>query len=131
MFVLEKEVERVTSRMIQFGKRDDIVFTVYVRKSVSGANEPFYILPFTKGRMRLRKGVYPMNLLRDLSIESIRTSHYFMMDIDVFPSNTLYSRVVGYGGMLSNPGVILVLPLFAFRSEDVLKCTETDRCSVE
>ena len=81
--------------------------------------------------MRLRKGVYPMNLLRDLSIESIRTSHYFMMDIDVFPSNTLYSRVIGYGGLLSNPGVILVLPLFSFRSEDVLNCTETDRCSME
>lgn len=131
VFALESEVERVASKLIQFGKRGDIVFSVYVRKSVSGANEPFYILPFTKGRMRLRKGMYPMNLLRDLSIESIRTSHYFMMDIDVFPSNTLYSRVIGYGGLLSNPGVILVLPLFSFRSEDVLNCTETDRCSVE
>ena len=79
---MESEVERVASKLIQFGKRGDIVFSVYVRKSVSGANEPFYILPFTKGRMRLRKGVYPMNLLRDLSIESIRTSHYFMMDIE-------------------------------------------------
>ena len=37
-------------------------------------------------RETYHSSIFPINLLRDLAIESIYTSHYFVSDIDIFPS---------------------------------------------
>ena len=60
--------------------------------------------------------MFPINLLRDLTIESISTSHYLVIDVDIFLSERIYDRINSYGHWLQDERLILLLPLFGYRS---------------
>ena len=36
------------------------------------------------------EGVYPINLLRNIAIKNVKTTHFFMADMDMWPSDNLY-----------------------------------------
>ena len=61
-----------------------ITFTVYVPSSLKWSS--YHIR--RSGRKELfAESLYPMNLLRDLAIETIRTSHFLYLDADFFTSS--------------------------------------------
>lgn len=61
-----------------------IVFTVYIPESSLGAS---YYIRNDNTKMVFNTTLYPVNLLRDLSIESIQTTHYMNIDADLFISS--------------------------------------------
>ena len=51
---------------------------------------------------------YPINKLRNLAISLVETTHYFLCDIDMWPSKELYPLLVS----LMKPSSIKTTPLF-------------------
>lgn len=68
---------------------------------------------------------YPVNFLRNTAIDRVSTTHFFLTDIDLWPSTFSYNAVLSQGeALLGNPHAALVLPAFEFsapnRSRDEL-----------
>lgn len=63
-----------------------IVFTVYIPLT---SKEPSYYVRGDGTKMVFNTTLYPVNLLRDLSIESIHTTHYLNIDADLFVSSSV------------------------------------------
>ena len=61
-----------------------ITFSVYVPMKVK---RPSYHIRGTGKREWFPDSLYPMNLLRDLAIETIHTSHFLYVDADFFTSS--------------------------------------------
>ena len=61
-----------------------ITFSVYVPLGLENSS---YYIRRDGSRELFPKTLYPMNLLRDLAIESIKTSHYMYIDADFFISS--------------------------------------------
>lgn len=62
-----------------------ITFSVYVPLKPHNSS---YFIEGNGKRMVFPSTLYPVNLLRDLAIESIRTTHYLNIDADLFVSST-------------------------------------------
>ena len=76
-------------------------------------NTPYKsILYDDSGPIYSNNAIFPINLLRDLSIESIDTTHYFICDIDAFPSKSLYDSIVLHKELLYDHKAVFVLKLF-------------------
>lgn len=76
------------------------------------------------------EGIYPMNILRDLSIESIHSTHYLLIDIDIFISETLFDSIEQNRQFLNNHYNILVFQSFQFtRYVNKTECYATGNCS--
>ena len=70
-----------------------------------------------------------MNILRDMSIESIDTSHYVAVDVDVFFSFTLEDDIERNRKLLDDQNNILLIPLLeVIGSKEVYACRATDAC---
>ena len=61
-----------------------ITFIVYIPMTSKGAS---YYIRNNGTRKVFNTTLYPVNLLRDLSIESIQTTHYMNIDADLFVSS--------------------------------------------
>jgi glycosyltransferase-like protein LARGE len=66
---------------------------------------------------------YPINMLRNTAIKRVSTSHFFMTDIDLWPTTSSYKTVLSQGkALLGNPYAALVIPAFEYTpSRDELK----------
>ena len=128
IFITESEVRKLATRIAPFLSSRRIVFSFYVQKTITLDNIPYY----REGKWSVRqysKGMYPLNLLRDLSIEAITTTHYLLIDVDVFLSSSLYTHLRDYSNVLRNPNAVLFLPLFAYRDDErLMKCYSTNDC---
>ena len=59
--------------------------------------------------------IYPINLLRNLAILNVRTTHYINMDMDLWPSVTLLDTFANLPReVLDDPKSALILPAFQF-----------------
>lgn len=65
-----------------------ITFSVYVPLEPRNSS---YFIEGNGTRMLFPSTLYPVNLLRDLAIESIHTTHYMNIDADLFISSTFPS----------------------------------------
>ena len=97
-FVTEREVPALAEKIAAV-PRQNVVYSVYVRRNTTIQNTPWHKLPSGLKRY-FPKGVFPINLLRDLTIESISTSHYLVIDVDIFLSERIYDRINSYGHWL-------------------------------
>jgi hypothetical protein len=66
---------------------------------------------------------YPINFLRNIAIKRVNTSHFFLADIDLWPSASSYKEVLTQDpALLGNTYAALVVPAFEFlvskRSQD-------------
>lgn len=109
-FIHENETANL-AHFIMTQTREGIDYTVYVIKSTRSA-------PFIRWKGTVKKypfSIYPVNTLRDLGIESIKTSHYLLLDIDVLPSINLYNSILLNKGILArDPHNVLLFQLFQF-----------------
>lgn len=113
LFVKEEEVNKLKGflRSVQYERR--LVITFYVRKRITPNSIPFYVKENTK-RVKYPTGFYPINTLRDLSIESISTTHYVVIDSDTFVSTTLSEGIQANQRLLMNHKNAFLLPLFEY-----------------
>lgn len=128
VFADESELYKLHSILNAFTTQRRIIFSFYIRKRITSSIIPTFVAP--KGKAySFKDGIYPMNILRDMSIESIDTSHYVALDIDAFVSSTLQENIEKNRELLSDHRNILVLPLFEMsRSGKVKTCMSSNRC---
>ena len=128
VFATEEEVKDVAFDMINYKSSQSIVYTIYVRKRISSSNTPYY-LNREGVRFEYPDGVYPLNVLRNLAIESITTSHYMLIDADVFLSTTLLSSIQKNKNILHNHKNVMVIPLFEYQGTNYLqRCVREGMC---
>lgn len=113
VFATEDEVKDVAFDILTYKTDRSVVYTIYVQKRITNANIPYY-LNRDGVRYEYQEGLYPVNLLRDLSIESVTTSHFMVIDADVFLSSTILSSIDRYKNMLNNHKNVMVIPLFQY-----------------
>lgn len=128
VFATEDEVKDVAFDIINYKSARSIVYTIYVQKRISSSNTPYY-LNREGVRFEYPEGVYPLNVLRNLAIESITTSHYMLIDADVFLSTTLLSSIQKNKNMLNNHKNVMVIPLFEYQGTNYLqRCIREGMC---
>ena len=112
LFVQEDEMEKAAAYMSSIvGRR--VIFNVYIPR-VSNTTSAFFV--DVKSKIGLKGNLYPINELRDFAIESIETTHYLLLDVDVFPSNDLYHIIHANQELLENHSNCLLLELFEYDS---------------
>lgn len=117
-------------RIIDPFKNRSITFTFYIAKtSANGTHTASYIRDKDNGIIhQFSKMIYPVNLARNLAIESISTTHYLWIDCDFFISSTLYMDITSLSHIISKPDVILVLPTFQVHTRILYKCRQYSNC---
>ena len=125
MFVNETEVEKAFEFIFRHRKYP-ITFTLYIVHNM-GVNP--YFFAGTK-RVYFDKGLYPYNVLRNIGIESISTTHYLLVDIDVFPSTNLYDSFMRQADLLSDPSNVVLFQLFQYTNAPANQC-KTYKCNYQ
>lgn len=65
---------------------------------------------------------YPINMLRNVVIAKVRTSHFLLTDIDLWPSTNAYMELLTLGrAMLGKRHSAVVLPAFEYRTSKDLR----------
>ena len=125
MFVSEAEVEKACEFLFQHRNRP-IIFTLYIVHNM-GVNPFFY-----QGTRRVyfKQGLYPYNVLRNIGIESITTTHYLLVDIDVFPSANLYDSFLRQAALLRDPSNVVLFQLFQYTNAPANRC-KTRECNYQ
>mmetsp|Transcript_25589 Transcript_25589/g.33312 ORF Transcript_25589/g.33312 Transcript_25589/m.33312 type:complete len:331 (+) Transcript_25589:110-1102(+) len=68
---------------------------------------------------------YPVNKLRNIAINLVKTSHFLIADIDFWPSNNLYNEILKHSlWHLKNPLYGMIIPAFQ-RDSDGCRTIET------
>ena len=128
IMIKESEIEEAAKMIQRFMKKSMLVFTIYIQKTITESNTPYYSYPDGK-KQYYPNGTYPVNIMRDLSIESITTTHYMLTDVDVFLSKSIQSTIDSYSDILRDHHNLVVLPLFEYRNSSVIqKCFKDGVC---
>ena len=108
--VKESELAQVGTLINAYNDYKQITFVIYVIRELNTYFKSIFY--DDSGPIYSNKTIFPINLLRDLSIESIDTTHYFICDIDAFPSETLYDSIALHNETLHDQKAVFVLKLF-------------------
>ena len=128
VFLDESELPRLHSALNAFTTQHRVIFSFYVRKRITPSSIPVFFTA-DKKNIYFPSGIFPMNILRDMSIESVDTSHYVAIDVDVFVSMTLEDDINSQRALLTNPYNILLIPLLEMiNTRSVLNCVWSDHC---
>ena len=128
VFLDESELPRLHSALNAFTTQHRVIFSFYVRKRITPSTIPVFFTA-DKKNIYFPSGIFPMNILRDMSIESIDTSHYVAVDVDVFFSFTLEDDIERNRKLLDDQNNILLIPLLEMiNTRSVLNCKATDAC---
>ena len=118
-------MESLADRVLEYAGLRRIVFTVYVTKTITNNNIPFYVQQ-NGVYLNYSDGFYPINTLRNLAIESISTTHLLITDMDMFPSMRMESSINEYAEVLRDHHNMIVLTSFQYKKHPSL-----DRCYSE
>ena len=113
VFLEEKDISQLESAITKFTSLKRIVFSFYIRKAITPSNTPYYRKDKTNVKY-FDNGLYPMNIMRDMAIETVETTHYLLLDIDTFISTTLEQDIESNKHFLNNHFNTLVFQIFQF-----------------
>ena len=111
IFVTENEIDELREVIDSYKSHKRITFILYIVKSRTNSR---YQSIYYDGKKPVYRNntIFPINVLRDLAIEFIDTTHYFICDIDAFPSETLYDSIALHNETLHDQKAVFVLKLF-------------------
>lgn len=74
--------------------------------------------------------IFPINRLRNIGIQSVYTTHYIVMDMDMWPIQSLFEEMQRLpSSVLSDPKSAIIVPLLFFRLDLILpNCGSLDSC---
>ena len=129
IFVKENEIEELREVIETYRPYKRITFILYIVKNRTGLKYQSIYYDVKKTVYR-NDTIFPINVLRDLAIEFIDTTHYFVSDIDVFSSDTLYSTLQIHNETLRDPKAVFLLKSFLMNEKKVnhKKCYEKGLC---
>ena len=71
---------------------------------------------------------YPYNKLRNLALKEVTTSHFWVMDMDMWPSSNLYTTLLNLKSrFLSDDKLAIIVPSFEYK-ENMSDCTDLEEC---
>ena len=124
----ESEMPLVASLLEDYINRSGIVFSFYVRKTITKLNTPYYLQEDGK-RVYRDSGLFPISFLRLLAIECITTTHYLSIDGDVFISSSLRETIESTSNILKDYHNVLLLQLFIPERRSADDCFKGNNCS--
>ena len=129
IFVTENEIDELREVIDSYKSYKRITFILYIVKSRIGSRYQSIYYDEKKPVYR-NNTIFPINVLRDLAIEFIDTTHYFVSDIDVYSSDTLYSTLQIHNQTLKDPKAVLLLKSFLMNEKEVdhKNCYEKGLC---
>lgn len=129
IFATENEIDELREVIDSYKSYKRITFILYIVKSRTNSR---YQSIYYDGKKSVYRNntIFPINVLRDLAIEFIDTTHYFVSDIDVFSSDTLYSTLQIHNQTLKDPKAVLLLKSFLMNEKEVdhKNCYEKGLC---
>ena len=77
------------------------------------------------------KGGFPVNMLRNMGIRNIETTHYQILDMDLLPTTNAYSEMMKLPSYLQEGKRAVILPVFFFdRKAMLVRCSDVKSCSL-
>ena len=71
---------------------------------------------------------YPYNKLRNLSIKKVKTSHYWVMDMDIWPATNLYNTLLNLDRRYLNDNYLaVIIPAFEYQ-KGMNNCDDFQKC---
>ena len=130
IMIMESEIPNVIKLINDYKNYQRITYLLYIIKEKPSFQGRSIFFDST-GPTFSNETIFPINLLRDLAIESIETTHYFVSDIDVFTSETLYKSLMIHNETLHDPKAVLLLKLFLMNEAkiDHERCYKEGRCN--
>ena len=137
--LLEKHELPYIASIVTTVNHPSIRFTFYILDdSPSRKNHCSVVLP--KFERQYYHYCFPYNVLRDLAIESIQTSHYLLIDSDAILSSiflfemnhilaTFHMNIQQFTSLLVNEKEVILIPLFPLMSPYRKYCFETGNCT--
>lgn len=91
-------------------------------------NEKHRVVVYTEP---MESAPFPINLLRNLCIRQIITSHYVVLDADMMPSDNLYSSLLAIPSDLLNKDsyTFVIPPIFLHPGLVLSSCSSFQTCS--
>lgn len=76
---------------------------------------------------------FPINLLRNIGIQNVRTTHYVVMDMDMWPIQSLHSEMTKIPlKILQDRKSAIIIPLIFFDLQKILpRCSSLNSCILE
>ena len=130
IMIKESEIPNVIKLIDDYKIYQRITYLLYIIKEKPSFQGKSIFFDST-GPTFSNETIFPINLLRDLAIESIETTHYFVSDIDVFSSETLYQSLMIHNETLRDPKAVLLLKSFLMNEAriDHQLCYREGRCN--
>ena len=73
--------------------------------------------------------IYPINRLRNSAIQNIDTTHFLVLDMDMWPVETAYRDMLGLPPfVLRNERLAVIIPAFSLKEEMVNECDSLQSC---
>lgn len=128
LYLREIQMNKIDTILSPYMK-SNITWTFYVVKTVHSGTYATHVNSLKKNDVTtFRNPIFPINLVRDLAIESIDTTHFLFADIDYFVSKTLRQNLDSYSHVLSKQNVMILLPTFAMRWSLLNSCRQYGNC---
>ena len=127
LFIVESDMPKVDEVLKPY-LNDRITYVFYVVKEYQPHKYKAYYVKSRKEREWFNAPIFPLNLVRDLAIESIQTTHYLLIDIDFFISRTLYKNIYQHKEQLAKSNTVVLLPTFITEEHRLEECRRNDTC---
>lgn len=126
LFLKESQIDTIDQALSPY-VTNQITWTFYVVKAIKSSVYATYVGNMDKA-ISFKEPIFPINLVRDLAIESIDTTHFLFADIDYLVSKTLRANLDSYSDVLSKQNVIILLPTFALNWRLLKSCRKLNTC---
>ena len=71
---------------------------------------------------------YPVNRMRNIAIENVATTHFFVCDMDLWPSQGLYETILSLSSyILKDDWLAVIVPAFQY-NYNVSSCADLESC---
>ena len=89
------------------------------------------LLLYLIGPNSSEKGQFPVNKLRNLGIRNIATTHFQILDMDLWPTANTYQTMMKLPEPLRSGRHAVIFPVFFFDRNSVLtRCDSLEKCSL-
>ena len=86
-------------------------------------------LPYRRTCVDNAERIYPINRLRNIAIQNTLTTHFLVLDMDMWPVASAYHDLVTLPySMLRNEHLALILPAFSLKKKVIRDCSSFQDC---
>ena len=82
----ERELSALDTFLTEYASLPNFRVTIYVVYSMTQPNYVVY-RGYRDGKYAMKRRIFPINILRDLAISNVVTSHVMILDMDLWPTS--------------------------------------------